>query len=136
MASNTFRRIIFIFIAAFVMNVIWENLHSVLYESYKGGEISQFILLRATLSDAVYIVFITLPFILRSKLKKYDWLIVVLGVIISIIIEFYALSTDRWVYKDLMPLIPFLNIGLTPVVQLGLLGYATFKLENMVFKPQ
>ena len=132
--GDTFKRIFFIFIAAFILNAVWENLHSVLYESYKGGEISQFILLRATLSDAIYIVLMTLPFVLCSKFKKYDWLVVVFGVVISIIIEYYALSTGRWAYKDLMPIIPFLGIGLTPTIQLGLLGYITFKLEESIFQ--
>jgi hypothetical protein len=126
------KRMFFIFIVAFILNAIWENLHSVLYENYKGGEISQFILLRATLSDAIYIIFMTLPFVLYSRLKKYDWLIIILGFIISIAIEYYALSTGRWAYNALMPIIPFLGIGITPTIQLGLLGYVSFKLEELI----
>lgn len=130
------KKIVFIFIIAFVLNLIWENLHSVLYDNYKGGYISQFILMRATLSDAIYIVFMALPFILYPAFKKHDWLIIVFGVAISIAIEYYALSTGRWEYNSMMPIIPYLGIGLTPTIQLGLLGYASFKLGESVFAPK
>lgn len=124
------KKIIFIFFVAFILNLIWENLHSVLYDNYKGGEITQFILFRATLSDAIYIIFMTLPFIIFPNLKNKAWLIIILGFIISISIEYYALGTGRWAYNSLMPLVPFLQIGLTPTIQLGLLGYLSFLLTE------
>jgi hypothetical protein len=130
------KKILFIFIVAFVLNLIWENLHSLLYDNYKGGVINQFILMRATLSDAIYIVFMVLPFVLYPAFKKNDWLIIVFGVAISIAIEYYALSTGRWEYNSMMPIIPYLGIGLTPTIQLGLLGYASFKLGEGVFAPK
>lgn len=127
------KRIFLIFIISFILNAIWENLHVFLYDNYMGGQITQFILLRATLSDAIYIVLITLPFVLypnQPKIKKYDWLIIVFGVVVSILIEYYALSTGRWTYNELMPIIPFLGTGLTPTIQLGLLGLISFKLSG------
>lgn len=127
---NNMKKVLLIFIFAFISNAIWENLHSFLYTSYKGGDITQFILLRATLSDAIYIVLIALPFILYPVLRKWDWLIIIAGFILSIAIEYYALSTGRWAYNSFMPIIPFLQIGLTPTIQLGLLGYLSFKLEE------
>ena len=51
-------------------------------------------------------------------------------VAISIIIEHFALSAGRWAYNDFMPIIPFLSVGLTPTIELGLLGYLSFKLEE------
>ncbi len=124
------KKVIFIFFIAFILNLIWENLHSVLYVNYKGGEITQFILLRATLSDAIYIVFMVFPFIVFPTLKNKDWLVVILGFIISISIEYYALSTGRWAYNSMMPIIPFLGVGLTPTIQLGILGYISIRLEE------
>lgn len=119
-----------IFIISFALNAIWENLHSLLYDNYMGGKITEFILLRATLSDAIYITIIALPFIFYPVFRKKDWLIIVFGFIISILIEYYALSTGRWAYNSFMPIIPFLEIGLTPTIQLGLLGYISFKLTD------
>lgn len=122
------------FVVAFILNAIWENLHSFLYDNYMGGKISEFILLRASLSDALYIVIITLPFIFYLAFKKRSWLIIFFGIIISIIIEYYALNTGRWAYNSFMPIIPFLNVGLTPTIQLGLLGYLSFKIEEYFSK--
>lgn len=127
---NNMKKIILIFFIAFILNLIWENLHSVLYDNYKGGEITQFILLRATLSDAIYIVFMVLPFIIFPNLKNKDWLIIIFGFIISISIEYYALGAGRWAYNSMMPIIPFLLVGLTPTIQLGILGYLSYKLEE------
>ena len=122
------RRIGIIFVSAFVLNLVWENLHVFLYDNYKGGAITELILLHATLVDALIIVALSLPFIFISSLKKQSWLIVILGTIIAIIIECWALGTARWAYNVYMPIIPFLGTGLTPTIQLGLLGYLSFNI--------
>ena len=123
-----------IFGISFFLNLVWENLHSLLYAHYQGGEITEFILLRATLSDAIYILLLASPFILYPKLKSYNWLIIPLGICLSIAIEWYALGTGRWAYGEHMPMIPFLNVGLTPAIQLGLLGYISYILAEKADK--
>src|SRR3989338_6127191 len=49
------KKLIAIFALAFLLNLIWENLHSWLYAYYEGGVITEWILLRATLFDAIFI---------------------------------------------------------------------------------
>ena len=115
-----------IFLVSFLLNLIWENLHSVLYTGYQGGKITEFILMRASVGDAVMITVLLLPFLYIVWFQKRGYLIVVAGIVLAILIEWYALSTGRWAYNEYMPIIPFLNIGLTPTIQLGLLGYLTF----------
>lgn len=122
------KKTLFIFIVAFFLNAIWENLHALLYENYMNGEITEFILLRATLADAIIITFITLPFIFSPLFKKHGWIIFFVGFIISVGIEWWALSTGRWTYNAYMPVIPILSVGLTPAIQLGLLGYFSFQI--------
>ncbi|MDP2695825.1 MAG: hypothetical protein Q8O87_01070 [bacterium] len=117
-----------IFLLAFVANLIWENLHSLLYAHYRDGEITQFILLRATLFDAVFITLLGLFFLGVPYLRKNLWWSIVIGLAAAMLIEIYALSTGRWAYNDLMPIIPLLGIGLTPTIQLGLLSYFSYKL--------
>ncbi|MFA6566408.1 MAG: hypothetical protein WCT48_06705, partial [Candidatus Paceibacterota bacterium] len=107
--------------------LIWENLHAFLYAGYKGGEITQFILFRASLGDAVMITLLALPFFFIPSLKKWSWLIIILGVLLAVYIEWYALGAGRWAYNAYMPIIPFLNVGLTPTIQLGLLGYVSYR---------
>lgn len=124
------KKTLLIFIVAFVLNVVWENLHSLLYANYMGGGITEFILLRAALVDALIIAGISLPFLFSPPLKKQNWMIIFIGLAVSVGIERYALSTGRWAYNALMPIIPFLAVGLTPTVQLGLLGYVSFKVAE------
>jgi hypothetical protein len=122
---NMVKKLGLIFLLAFATNYIWEHAHSLLYSSYRGSAITEFILLRATLADAVLITFITLPFLLSVRLAKRSWLIIIIGIAVSVGIEEHALATGRWAYNALMPM--FLGVGLTPAIQLGLLGYLIYR---------
>lgn len=117
-----------IFLLSFFLNLIWENFHSLLYAQYQGGPITEFILLHATLGDAMMLTILALPFFYFDFFKKNIWLIIPIGIVIAVSIEWYALGAGRWAYNDLMPIIPFLNVGLTPTLQLGLIGYLVFSL--------
>jgi len=74
---------------------------------------------------------ISAPFLYINSLKNKSWLILFIGILISVLIELFAIKTDRWRYDELMPIIPLLNIGLTPTLQLGLLGYLSFWLVEL-----
>lgn len=124
------KKVFLLFVAAFLSNAIWENIHSFLYDHYRGGEITEFILLRATLADAVMITVIAAPFALLPRLRHYRWLIIPIFLAVAIMIELYALSTGRWAYNEYMPLVPFLGVGLSPTIQLALLGYLSVKIQE------
>mgnify|MGYP001574155256 FL=1 len=128
------KKIINIFLLAFILNIFWENLHSFLYSNYMGGKITEFILLRASLFDALLITVILLPFIFLNSLKNNKWLIIVFGIIIAILNEWYGLSAGRWDYNSLMPILPIIKTGLTPTFQLGVLGYISYILEERISK--
>ncbi len=121
-----FKRLALLFLIAFALNAIWENLHAYLYTAYKGAAITEFVLLRASLFDAFLITLIALPFFYFSYLRRHTWLIFVVGTVVAIGNEWYGLSTGRWEYNEFMPIVPLLNVGLTPMLQLGILGYAAF----------
>ena len=123
-------KLLFIFIVSFILNIVWENFHSIFYDNYMGGKITEFILFRAALADAIIIIIITLPFLLFLSFKKRSWAIIFIGFVVSIGIEYYVLTTGMWEYNILMPIIPFLSIGLTPTIQLGLLGYISFQVQK------
>ena len=120
------KKIFFIFLLSFSFNLIWENLHFYLYTGYMGGTITEAILLRASVVDAIIITFLSFPFVFIAKLRNKSWLIIFAGILISIFIELYALRTGRWAYNEYMPIIPILSVGLTPTIQLGLLGYLSY----------
>lgn len=120
------KKIFLIFLLSFILNLIWENLHSLLYAEYMGGKITGFILLRASVADALIIALISFPFVFIPRLRGKSWLIIFIGVLVAIFIELWALNTGRWAYDGYMPIIPILGVGLTPTVQLGLLGYLSY----------
>jgi len=128
------KKLITIFFLAFVFNVIWENLHSFLYSNYMGGKITEYILIRASLFDALLITLILLPFLFLDRLKNKSWLIIIIGIIIAIFNEWYGLDTNRWAYNSFMPIIPIIKVGLSPTLQLGTLGFLTYKIEKWVSK--
>ncbi len=117
------KKLIIVFALAFLLNLIWENLHSVLYAHYQGGAITEPILIRAALFDAVFVTLVYLLFRRSKFLQNKRWLTLVIGIIFSAGLEIYALSTNRWAYNELMPVVPILGVGLLPLVQLGLLSY-------------
>lgn len=124
------RRLGAIFALSFVLNLAWEHAHALLYAGYQGSPITKFILWRATLADAVFITAIAAVIFSAPFLRKHEWLMVPLGLVLAVCIELWALHTGRWAYNPLMPVIPWLNIGLTPTLQLALTGYAALWLTR------
>lgn len=119
------KKFLIIFIIAFVLNLIWEHFHSVLYVHYKGGEITSYILTRAAIFDAFMITF----FVYFLKNIKY---VVLIAVLFSIGLEIWAIEVGRWVYTDSMPTI--FGVGLTPAIQLGLLAFLSMKILTIFVK--
>lgn len=118
-----------IIISAFLLNFIWENLHSFLYINYKGDFISEYILTRSAGVDAIFIFIIIIVVSKISFIKNKPLWIFVTGIILAIILELWALSIGRWAYSELMPIIPIIKTGLTPTIQLGLTGLIAYKLS-------
>ena len=100
-----------------------------------GGKITEFILIRASLFDAILVTIIVLPFIYLFSLKNKSWLIIVIGIVVAILNEWYGLSTGRWTYNSLMPIVPMIKVGLTPTFQLGVLGYITYRFQKVIVTP-
>jgi hypothetical protein len=121
------RRFVILFIIAFLLNFAWEEAHSVLYTHYKDGPITHAILLHASLFDATVITFLGAAFLFTPALRKRMWLVLVIGFIFAVLLELFALHTNRWAYTGAMPVIPILKVGLTPSMQLALLGYLSIR---------
>ena len=129
------RRLLFVFLAAFLLNLLWENLHEVLYVHYQGGEITRLILFRAALFDAAFITALAVPMLFVPWLRKRLYFSFIFGVIFAVILEWFALKTGRWEYTAAMPLVPFLQTGLSPTVQLGITGWVSHALAKRYFYP-
>ncbi len=124
------KKLLLIFVYAFSLNWIWENLHSYLYAHYQNGEITQRVLSRAALFDAILITVLGFLFVRITYFRNRKWYALVFGFIVAILIELYALKTGRWAYNEYMPLIPILETGLTPSIQLGMLSYLIFNIVD------
>src|SRR3989344_6024477 len=100
--NGRIRMLALIFLVSFALNLAWEHLHSLLYAGYKGGAITEFILFRASLADAIMITLIALPFLYVPALKARSWLIIAAGLAVAASIELYALGAGRWAYNEHM----------------------------------
>jgi hypothetical protein len=119
------KKLTFIFLSAFALNFVWENLHAVLYANYKNGPITEWILLRATFWDALMLTALALLFIKANYFRKRQWWMLVFGIALGVAIEMWALGTHRWAYAPAMPTV--FGIGLSPALQLGISGYIVLK---------
>lgn len=120
-----------VFVAAFLLNVVWENAHSYLYTHYQGSVITEFVLVKAALFDAFVTLIAAILYLwvkpFRSRLD------VTIGGLLAFAIglELFALATSRWFYSSWMPTLPCLEVGITPTIQLALLAYVSFRLAGL-----
>ena len=128
---NTLNKLLKIFVYAFALNLIWENIHSTLYFLPSGDPITQWMLLRATFFDALFIASMGVVFLLMPYFRRHLWYSLVFGFMVAVIVEWQALNAGDWAYKQTMPILPILNTGLTPTIQLGLLAYVVYILADM-----
>lgn len=113
----------------FILHFIWENAHIGLYGGYEALPFSKHITLFATVGDVAYTLITVLLFALFKKninwfieSKSRDYiLLAVLGFFIALFVEYKALALGRWFYLPAMPIIPFLKVGLSPILQMTLL---------------
>jgi|SRR3989344_1107660 len=132
--KNTLYALVSISIVGLALNFLWENLQAPLYAGYTGFIQHLSICSMATLGDLTIILFM---YIYSSLIfKDVLWFqnlslksvlsLLIIGVIVGVGIEKWALLTDRWTYGYNMPIIPLLGVGLTPVLQMIILPILTF----------
>lgn len=134
-------KIIFlVFSIALALNLTWEHIHFRLYDCSIDCTVNTLaflplpLLVKASLFDAFFIT-VLYSFIaaLRQSLiwvRTWNLLdsILVTGIAMTFaaLIERNALATHKWAYSPAMPLIPILEVGLSPFIQLALLALATY----------
>lgn len=128
-----------VYAIAFAVNFVWEMLQMPLYEGVRFNDLrSYFVCLRAAFGDANISLAI---FVLgRFLFGNWDWSLKLtfvkacfaglLGAGVAIGIERYALVHDRWAYSTLMPVIPRIDVGVVPVLQLMILPYLAYVISH------
>ena len=123
------KQIIFLSLIAFVLHIVWENAQAPLFQGYASFIAHLPMCLIGTAGDVV----ITLSVYLIVALLKNDsnwisalnnkdfFILAVIGFLIAVGIEWRALLFGRWAYADVMPIIPYLKVGLAPILQMTFL---------------
>lgn len=134
-ASNSL--ILMITVFAFFLNLIWELLQMPLYDraSFTTNHIT-FCALGAV-ADAIMVLLLYLgfasifkmPFWMHSLKWQRIVILVFTGGIGAALSEIRHLSLGNWAYSDVMPLIPIINVGISPVLQFMILPVLTFILS-------
>lgn len=144
---NVKRTSMIIFITSFLLNLLWEISHSVLYNwdaPPLENTVSFFVarILQSTMGDAIIIVIIFFIMVAFNKstniitpLKWKDYsLIVFLGLSFAILIELKAKILQNWSYNEYMPTI--LGIGVTPLFQLAITAVLTLIIAKEFLKKE
>jgi hypothetical protein len=119
-----------IFITAVLLNYPWELAQGVLYAGadYTKGMWSHCFI--ASLGDGLMILIIHM--ISWAAVRRSDWFIqcqrgwwvpmIATGLVLGIAVEWIAVHLlERWSYTDQMPLVPGLEIGVIPILQMLIL---------------
>jgi hypothetical protein len=132
-----FRKIKRIALVGFALNFVWEMLQMPLFMGMDPGALNTWLLcLEATVGDVVTILFI---FGLgRLVFGRWDWperftiirvlYLALVGASFAIYFEITALRAGRWAYSELMPLLPWLPIGIVPIIQMMILPYLSYRI--------
>ncbi len=124
-------------VISFLLHLVWERLHIVLYTGYEAleGRLPVFVL--AALGDVMYTLLVVALFALlcgpwwfSEAGKRTYWLLAVCGLGIAIFVEMKAQMHERWEYTDAMPIIA--GFGLSPLVQMTVLLPLSVYLSTVV----
>ncbi len=142
--KELFTIIFYIFIFSFLMHFLWESIHSLAYTPGSAPHNTfLLILLIATFYDAAFMIIVYLilalinnnfKWIYNPKAKDYIF-ILFFGFAVAAFVEYinvYALN--NWSYNNYMPIIPWLNVGLLPILQLMILPIIIYKLTVLVLR--
>ncbi|WP_139135347.1 hypothetical protein [Roseivirga sp. 4D4] len=140
MTSKTSKSVyLFIAITGFILSFLWENQHFTLYANYAQW-MEQVYFVLCSLADVllIFLVYFLVALIFRNPywihhLAAAQILTTLLiSALVSFLAEKIALYMNWWTYTDQMPLVPFLNIGLSPFLAITLLPVLTFLFSRKI----
>ena len=127
---------------AFLFNLTWELIQIPLYKSasYSIEHISFCAL--ASVADAILVLllFFGSAVLFRNLLwiqeKKWQqmMMVILIGGTGAVLGEMRHLSIGSWAYADTMPIIPVVNVGVTPVLQFMILPLLVYIISFRLYK--
>lgn len=133
-----FKRFSFaIIVIAFLLNFIWEMLQMPLYKNMPLNIKSIVYCGLASLADVIMVVLLYYGFALIYKDAFWTKdlnvqrivLLMLIGCVGAILAELRHLSSGNWSYAETMPVIPIVNVGLSPVLQFMILPVVIYSLS-------
>ena len=126
---KTGKQILLLSLVAFILHVIWENAQAPLFQGYESFFQHFSACLIGTVGDVAITLFV---YVVVALLKNdFNWIaslnkkdiavLAVIGFLIAVGIEWRAVLFGRWAYNDVMSLLPYLKVGLSPIIQMTLL---------------
>lgn len=144
--SYELRAYVTLALVAFALHLMWERFHIALYTGYEALEGILPVFVAAAVGDVMY----TLLTVLGVALWRWDagWilnaqrrdfaLLALLGFFIALFVEYKAAVLGRWEYTDMMPLVPLLDVGVSPLAQMTVLlplsVYITMRIYHYFFR--
>lgn len=119
-------------LTGFLLNLIWENLQAPFYTGYTGFAAHFLPCLYSAFGDMAIIAVIFYLVIKPDSANGYETILkkipalLFIGLVISVGIEKWALAYSKWNYTAVMPMVPAVNIGLLPMLQMLILPFLTF----------
>ena len=138
---KTGKQIIFLSLIAFILHLIWENAQAPLFQGYASFAAHFPICLVGTVGDVVITLVVYFSIALLKNdinwiftLNKKDFVILaVIGFFIAVGIEWRALLFGRWAYIEVMPIIPYLEVGFIPIIQMTfLLPFSVYLTKEII----
>ena len=141
--KRLFKRVTFItFLLACILNFTWEIIQGPLYIGFTYSIFHIIFCGLASIADAIMVLLIY--FVLTIIYKDPLWIkqinfqrtliLMLIGGIGAILAEMRHLSLGNWSYAPTMPVLPFVNAGLSPVLQFMLLPSLIFYASSILFK--
>lgn len=114
-----------------------------MYKGFTGFAKHFMICFWASLGDAAVILLFAA--LVSSWHKSFKWItnlkweevliLMIFGGAVAVIFELWAFEFGVWDYTNKMPVVPYLQVGLFPLLQMILLSALTVYLTGIFFKP-
>lgn len=124
-------------VLAFIFNFAWEVMQMPLYKDSPFTITHIAFCALASVADAIMVllIYFSFAFIYKNKLWVKDLtlprilILILCGAIGAIIAETRHVSAGNWAYDSSMPIIPIIEVGLSPVLQFMLLPLIIYYLS-------
>lgn len=142
MQSITIKYTPILVLTAFLLHLVWENAQASLFAGYVSFAQHFPMCFLATIGDVIFTLLIYIAVSLLKndfgwivRLSKTDMVVLAaMGFFYAVGIEWRALLFEKWSYADAMPIVPYFNVGLTPILQMSVLLPISFYLAKLFNK--